>query len=137
MKYKIRKLKKILKYNRFFNASIYELMLYYYDKKHFKGLLNHKQKKALLILARIKADENKKEIDEWLNSGLCKLACERLIKNKKGKKIIINDEIWYYNVKIEEVIKTMSEIMTKATKTGRNDKQHRLTLLRDYCKYYE
>lgn len=111
-------------YNK--NSSVYDLMNYYYGKKIYRKL-NKKQKQAIKELAIIKHKQNKKESMNWLKSGIFKLSCEKLIKNKKMRKVFIDDNNWYYNGDIVEVMDYMAQIVNNANDKNLNEE------LRAYC----
>lgn len=130
---KLKQIKKILKYDKFFETSVYNLMLYYEGKKIVKEKLNEKQKQAILELAKIKHEQNKKEAEVWINSGLFNLACEKLVKDKKAERLTLYNENWCYNADIVDVIDCMEEITLKATATGNSEGNNKIDLLREYC----
>jgi len=135
MNRRLKKIKTILKHNykKFKELSVIDLIPYYYDKKFYKGKLNKKQKKALLSLAIIKHEENQKEIQNWLRSGMLKLGCEWAIISKKGKRVTINEEEWYYDVNLKDVIDCMVELIQVGTAKGNKESHNKIDILREYC----
>jgi hypothetical protein len=123
---KIKKLlgKKFEHYNM--DSNVYDLMNYYYEKKIYYRL-NKKQKEAIKELAKIKHKQNKKESEDWLNSGIFRLSCERLIKTRKINKTYMDSNNWYYDGKIVDIFDCMKKIVDNANDKNLNEE------LRTYC----
>ena len=135
MKNQLDKIRKILK-NKITindNLSLYNLILIYRGEKCKHKIFTSVEKEALLELIKIKQEENKREAEEWIKSGLFVLACERTIKEKKGQKIILNEQSWEYDINVSEIIANMTKILNKTTERRESKKSALLTDLRAYC----
>jgi hypothetical protein len=144
----LKQIKQILKRDELENLSVYDLYMLYqgYNKKPQKQLEKEKkdidtveyikrvsrvtkiQKRAILELVKIKRKDNEKFADEIINSRIFKLACVLAEKQKKLKKIYINDNNWYYKGKLTDVFLCMQEI-SKEGMSGTIIKED----LRAYC----
>ncbi len=110
----IYKLSKILKKNCIMDASVVQLCDYYFGKVKIE--LTKKQKRAILQLAKIKHQQNKKEAKEWARGGVFYLAYEQLTRKKKARKIIKNNKDWFYRGDISEVLQYAEKIVTNSFK---------------------
>lgn len=127
----ISKIKKILKKDCMMDASVVQLSNYYYGEVTIE--ITKKQKRAILQLAKIKHEQNKKEAEDWAKCGLFHLAYEQLVKKNKAKKISKNDENWYYKGDITEVVECAGKIISNTCEKNREENQM-LNHLRNYCK---
>jgi len=100
----------------------------YYGKVRYKHRITKEKKPLLLKLIKVYKEDNELFWEQLTKSGLMKLACEQLIREKKMKKHYINSTNWSYNGKLENVFEYMIKIVTKA------GKKKRIHLLQDYCK---
>jgi len=108
------------------DSSIYDLMNYYYGKRIYYKL-NKKQKEAIKELAKIKHKQNEKESEDWLNSGIFRLGCERLLKAKKISKTYIDSNNWCYSEDVIDIFDCMKKIVDNANDRNLNEE------LRTYC----
>jgi len=125
------KIKKILKKDCMMDASVVQLCAYYYDK--YKIELTKKEKNAILQLAKIKHNHNKKEAEEWGKCGIFYLAYEHLTSKNKAKKLIKNGENWYFEGDITEMMECAGKLVANAFEKDREENQI-VNHLRNYCK---
>lgn len=125
---KLKRIKKTLKNKKLIELSVVDLMDYYERRRTSK-----KQKQIILELAKIKHEQNQEETYEWLKSGMFRLACEQLIKNKLANRVILNEEQWYYDANITDILPCMKDILVKAEKKCNKDRSNKIDLLKQYC----
>jgi hypothetical protein len=134
---KLKKIQKILKWDNTLDLSVYDLYMLYKgykrtDKDEYvkiKYRITKKMRGAILELAKIKHEGNKKFSEELINSAMFKLACVKAEREKKLKRVYIDGNNWYYKGKLGDVILYMGEIIQKAN-TGKVLQSD----LRNYCR---
>jgi hypothetical protein len=133
---KLEKIKEILEQEITMDLSVYDLCLLYRGYRRTKRgkevkvsrRITKKMKIAILELAKIKHEDNKKLSQTIVNSNSFKLACALAEKRKKLKKVYISDNNWRYEGNIEDIILYMREILVKANQ-GINKQNY----LKWYC----